>query len=128
MGVLLEVTNLVIPTLNDGDDQIRTLCRWIVENLGRETPLHFSRFFPHYRMRHLPPTPPETLDRARQIGKAEGLHHVYIGNILRPGGEDTHCPGCDRLLVQRRRYTILKNEIDRGRCPGCGTEVHGIWK
>jgi pyruvate formate lyase activating enzyme len=56
------------------------------------------------------------------------LHHVYVGNILRPGGEDTHCPECGRLLVQRRRYTILKNDIDGGRCPGCGAEVHGIWR
>lgn len=128
MGVMVEVTNLIIPTLNDADDQIRPLCRWIVRNLGRETPIHFSRFFPRYRMRNLPATPAATLDRARAIAIAEGLYHVYIGNILRPDAENTTCHACKALLVERRRYTILQNRIDSGRCPECRTEVYGIWK
>ncbi len=128
MGVWVEVTNLFIPTLNDRDDQIQPLCRWVARNLGRETPLHFSRFFPHYRMKNLPPTAPETLDRAREIALAEGLKYVYIGNLQRPGSEDTRCPGCGKTLVERRGYEVLRNLVDKGRCPDCKAEVHGVWK
>ncbi len=128
MGVLVEVTNLVIPTLNDGEDQIRPLCRWIARNLGRETPLHFSRFSPRYRMKNLPPTPAATLERAREIAREEELRFVYIGNLLSPGGEDTFCPGCGKPLVERRGYQVLANRIREGRCPGCGAKVYGIWE
>ena len=127
MGVLVEVTNLVIPTLNDSDEDLRGLCRWVAQNLGRETPLHFSRFFPHYRMKNLPPTPADTLERARRIAESEGLQHIYLGNILAEGGSDTHCPDCGALLVQRVRYQVMKNRLNAGRCPDCGYEVHGIW-
>ena len=127
-GVLVEVTNLVIPTLNDGDGQIRDLCRWVVANLGRETPLHFSRFFPRYKLKRLPPTPADTLDRAREIARAEGLFHVYVGNILRPDGGNTFCHACGRLLIERRRYVIVANHLAEGRCPACKTEVHGTWR
>ncbi len=128
LGVLVEVTNLVIPTLNDREDQIRSLARWIARNLGRETPLHFSRFHPQYQMRNLPPTPAATLDRAREIGLEEGLHFVYIGNILRPDGGNTFCPGCRKLLVERRGYLVLQNRIRGGKCPDCGAKVYGIWE
>jgi pyruvate formate lyase activating enzyme len=128
-GVMVEVTNLVIPTLNDGDKQIRDLCRWVVANLGRETPLHFSRFFPRYKLKRLPPTPGRTLDRARAIAKAEGLFHVYIGNILRPDGGSTFCHSCGKRLIERRRYVIAENVITKqGRCPKCETEVYGTWR
>ncbi len=127
LGVMVEVTNLVIPTLNDSDGMIRDLCRWVARNLGRETPLHFSRFTPHYRMRALPPTPAPTLDRARSIALAEGLHHVYIGNVARPGASDTTCPSCGRVLVRRRGYTIVENALEDGCCPDCHTEVYGTW-
>lgn len=127
-GVLVEVTNLVIPTLNDGDAQIRDLCRWVAANLGRETPLHFSRFFPRYKLERLPPTPETTLDRAREIARAEGLHHVYIGNILRPDGGNTFCHSCGKLLIERRRYVVTANRIADGRCPACETEVYGTWR
>ncbi len=128
MGVLVEVTNLVIPTLNDSDADLQKLARWLAENLGRETPLHFSRFFPQYRMRNLPPTPAETLDRAKEIARAEGLHHVYIGNINRPEGENTRCASCGGLLVERVRYEVLQNNLENGMCPDCGTEAHGLWQ
>lgn len=127
MGVWVEVTNLVIPTLNDSDDAIETLCRWVVQNLGKETPIHFSRFFPQHRMQNLPPTPARTLENARKIAKAEGLHHVYVGNLISQEGESTFCPSCGNLLVQRRRYTILENNLSGNRCPSCGTEVAGLW-
>ncbi|HID23758.1 MAG TPA: AmmeMemoRadiSam system radical SAM enzyme, partial [Planctomycetaceae bacterium] len=128
MGVEVEVTNLIIPTLNDSDEMLRALSRWIVRNLGRETPLHFSRFFPHYQMRNLPPTPAETLDRAKQIAESEGLHFVYIGNITRPKAGDTFCPGCGRRLVHRSGYLVLENRIRQGKCPDCKTSIYGLWE
>ncbi len=130
MGVMVEVTNLVIPTLNDSDEDFHKLGRWIAENLGKETPLHFSRFHPQYKMRNLPPTPPETLDRARSAAQAEGLQYIYIGNIRRPEGGNTYCPGCGRLLVSRRGFYVEENNLadGTGKCPYCGTAVYGAWQ
>jgi pyruvate formate lyase activating enzyme len=128
MGVLVEVTNLVIPTLNDTDEDLRSLSRWVAENLGRETPLHFSRFFPQHKMRNLPPTPAATLDRAMRIARGEGLHHVYVGNVQRPEGDNTTCASCGGLLVERVRYQVLRNRLVSGKCPDCGAAAYGIWK
>ncbi|MBN2491232.1 MAG: AmmeMemoRadiSam system radical SAM enzyme [Planctomycetes bacterium] len=127
LGVLVEVTNLVIPTLNDSDRDLRALARWVAENLGRETPLHFSRFIPHHRMQNLPTTPAATLDRARAIAVAEGLPFVYIGNIHRPAGSNTCCPSCGKRLVERVGYRVLEMRVKSGRCPDCGQTIHGIW-
>jgi len=128
MGVMVEMTNLLIPTLNDSDHDIQQLCQWIKTNMGPETPLHFSRFFPHYKMKNLPPTPEKTLHRAREIAKSEGLHYVYLGNLLSEDGENTYCPSCERLLVKRKRYRILANHIKDGHCAYCNREIYGIWK
>jgi pyruvate formate lyase activating enzyme len=128
MGVMVEVTNLIIPTLNDSDDDIRKLCKWVMENLGRETPMHFSRFFPRYKMVNLPPTSSKTLDRARQIAMAEGLYYVYIGNIQSKEGQNTYCPKCNNLLIERSGYTILQNNLKDGNCPKCGHQIYGVWK
>lgn len=128
MGVLVEVTNLLIPTLNDKDKDIESLCRWVKENMGRETPLHFSRFSPQYRMRHLPPTPAATLRRARDIARAAGLYFVYVGNIMMEDAANTYCPTCHKLLVRRRRFKVVENHIVDGKCPKCHTEIYGIWK
>ena len=128
-GIVLEVTNLLIPTMNDSDKDISALCAWIAENLGRDTPLHFSRFFPRYKLRHLPPTPTGTLEKARDIAKSKGLEFVYVGNITSKTGADTYCPGCGKLLVERRIYSVLKNVVDaKGRCPYCGRKIYGLWK
>ena len=127
MGVLVEVTNLLIPTLNDKDEEIGKLCRWVKENLGPETPLHFSRFYPNYRMRNLPPTPAKTLLRAREIARAAGLRHVYIGNLTIADAANTFCPSCRKLLVRRRGYLVQENHLDNGKCPACETEVYGKW-
>ena len=124
LGLHLEVVNLVIPTLNDSDEDLTAISRWLVRNLGREIPLHFSRFFPQYQMRNLPETPASTLDRAKQIAESEGLYHVYIGNILRPGAEDTRCQACGQCLVKRAGYTILENHVVEGRCAACKTKVY----
>ncbi len=127
MGVMVEVTNLVMPTLNDSDEDLRNLCRWIKENMGDDTPLHFSRFFPHYRMKHLPPTPVNTLNRARDIARSEGLQFVYIGNVQSKDGENTVCPSCGQVLIERRRYTILDNHVENGACKFCKTKIYGVW-
>jgi len=128
MGVLVEVTNLVIPTLNDRPEQIRELSQWVRANLGKETPLHFSGFTPMYRMRHLPPTSLQTLETARDIAISEGLEHVYIGNRRTEQGENTYCPQCRRLLVERVGYTVVQNRLADGKCPNCGTEIYGVWQ
>ncbi|MHC4595959.1 MAG: radical SAM protein, partial [Planctomycetota bacterium] len=127
-GILVEVTNLIIPTLNDKPEQIRELTRWIRANLGGETPLHFSRFFPRYKMQHLPPTSLKTLDTAREIAMSEGLNYVYIGNISSREGQNTYCPGCKSLLIERSGYTILQNRLKDGRCPDCRAEIYGVWR
>jgi pyruvate formate lyase activating enzyme len=127
LGVMVEVTNLLIPTLNDRDEDIDALCRWVAQNMGRETPLHFSRFYPHYQMRHLPPTPASTLARAKDIATAAGLYYVYVGNILMRDAANTSCPSCKRLLIRRTRYHVDENHLNQGRCPDCGTEIYGRW-
>lgn len=126
-ALLLEVVHLIIPTLNDRDEDLTRLCRWVRDNLGRETPLHFSRFYPQYRMSHLPPTSAETLLRAREIARAEGLTYVYLGNILLPDAANTYCPGCGELLVERIGFNVVKNRLARGGCPRCHKEIYGIW-
>lgn len=127
-GVHVEVTNLVIPTLNDSNEDLASLCKWIRENLGRETPIHFSRFFPRHRMRHLPPTPAETLIRAKQAAVAAGLDHVYIGNIQVKDSTDTKCPACGKVLISRYGYRVLENTVADGKCAECQKEIYGIWK
>ena len=130
-GILLEVTNLIIPTLNDKPEEIRQLARWVKANLGGETPLHFSRFFPRYKMRHLPRTSLKTLDMAHEIAISEGLDYVYIGNIRSEVGQNTYCPGCKSLLIERSGYTILQNRLKDSpgaNCPDCGKEIYGVWK
>ncbi|MCJ7729759.1 MAG: AmmeMemoRadiSam system radical SAM enzyme [Sedimentisphaerales bacterium] len=128
MGMHVEVINLIIPTLNDKPDEIRRLARWVRTNLGSDIPLHFSRFFPQYKMQHLPPTPLATLDTARQIALEEGLYYVYIGNIRSPQGENTYCPGCHKLLIERQGYVVLQNVLKGGCCPDCGKKIYGVWK
>jgi pyruvate formate lyase activating enzyme len=128
MGVHVEVVNLVIPTLNDKPDEIRELARWVRANLGAEVPVHFSGFAPMYKMQHLPPTSPQTLESAREIALAEGLKHVYIGNRRSEKGQNTYCSGCGALLIERVGYTIMQNRLQAGRCPDCGREIYGVWK
>lgn len=127
LGVWVEVTNLVIPTLNDSDEEIRKVARWVCKNTGSETPLHFSRFFPQYRMKNLPSTPSGTLERARQIALTEGLKHVYVGNVASPEGENTYCSFCGQLLIERRGFMVLSNELKGKCCSRCGKELAGVW-
>ena len=127
-GVMVEVTNLIIPTLNDKPEDIGELVRWVRANLGSDTPIHFSQFYPRHQMLHLPPTPAQTLEKARQIAMSEGLDYVYIGNISSKAGQNTYCPECKSLLIERSGYTILQNRLKDGHCPDCSAEIYGVWK
>jgi pyruvate formate lyase activating enzyme len=127
-GVWFEVTNLVVPTYTDKPEMIRQMCDWLLENLGPDYPLHFSRFHPAHKLTHLPPTPIDTLLAARDIARAAGLHFVYIGNCPEvPDGENTTCPGCKRLLVERNFFNVRAMRVADGKCPSCGTRIAGVW-
>ncbi len=127
-GVQLEITNLIVPTQNDGMENIQEMCRWIKGELGEHVPLHFSRFTPMYKLKNLPLTPVETLEEARATALANGLHHVYIGNVPAHPGENTYCPGCGKVLIDRKGYSLREFNLDDGRCRFCGTSVPGVWQ
>jgi len=128
-GVHLEIVYLVVPTLNDNPEEIRKMARWLKQNVGDEIPLHFSRFYPQYKMKDYPPTPISTVEKLRKIAIEEGLKYVYVGNVP-PGhlGESTYCPNCGKLLIKRAGYQILENNIIKGRCKFCGTKIYGVFK
>ena len=127
-GAWLEVTNLVIPTLNDDMAIVRKMAHWIRDNLGDETPLHISRFTPHYQMRNLPPTPLETLERVWNEAKDAGLKYVYLGNIFGHESESTYCPNDSTRLIHRVGFSVEEYNLTRdGRCPVCHQEVSGVW-
>ncbi len=128
LGVLTEVVNLVVPGLNDDMEEIASMCRWIYDNMGSDTPLFFSRFTPQYKLGNLPATPIETLEKARSIAMNAGLRYVYIGNVPGHPGESTYCSSCGRILIHRYGYAILENNIKNGRCAFCGKEIPGIWE
>jgi len=127
-GKWLEIVNLVIPTINDDPTEIRKMCIWIKENLGVDVPLHFSRFFPAYKLTQLPPTPISTLEKAYQIAREVGLNYVSIGNVPGHQYNSTFCPKCGRRLIHRIHFMVLGNEIKDGKCAFCGHEIPGIWK
>jgi pyruvate formate lyase activating enzyme len=126
-GVWLEIVYLVIPTLNDSEKDIKELCRWVHAHVGLDTPLHFSRFHPDYRLRNLPPTPYETLDRCYQIARAEGLRYVYVGNIPGHHAESTFCPQCGKVIIGRQGFQITATHLVSGKCGYCGRAIPGIW-
>ena len=127
-GVWFEVTNLVVPTYTDKPDMIRRMCDWLVENIGPDRPLHFSRFHPQHKLAHLPPTPTDTLQAARAAAIEAGLRYVFIGNV--PGAEEaqtTFCPSCRRAVIVRRGYLIRLLDVIGGKCRHCGERIAGVW-
>src|ERR1700675_3832795 len=125
--VWFEITNLIIPTLNDDPQEIRLLSDWILENLGPDVPLHFTAFHPDFKLRDKPKTPPETLHAARRIALDAGLHYVYEGNIFSDGAH-TSCPSCKALLIQRSWHSVEQNRLTPdGHCPKCGLAIPGRW-
>jgi len=127
-GVWLEITNLIVPTLNDDMRLIADMCCWIRDALGEDTVLHFSRFFPMYRLKNLPPTPVETLEMARKVAMDTGLRYVYTGNVPGHSGESTYCPGCGQTLIKRYGFWVAQNNIRNGRCSRCGEVIPGVWE
>ncbi len=126
-GVHLELTCLIIPTLNDDPDVIGEMCRWVRNELGENVPLHFSRFYPSYRLKNLPPTPVETLERAHARAREAGLRFVYIGNVPGHPAENTYCPADGKMLIRRTGYIVEENNVVNGRCRFCGQEIPGVW-
>jgi pyruvate formate lyase activating enzyme len=129
LGVWFEIINLIVPTYTDNPDTIRRMCGWIVKELGPDRPLHFSRFYPAHKLAHLTPTPVETLVKARDAARAEGLHYVYIGNVPGlEGAETTYCPNCKKAVVERDIFAVTALNLDAGRCRFCGTKIAGVWE
>ncbi len=122
----LEITTLLIPGQNDSSEDLEAMTRWVADRLGPDVPLHFTAFHPDYKMTDVPATPPATLARARKIAQANGLRHVYTGNVHDTAGGTTSCPGCLEPLIVRDWHAILRYEMrERGACPHCGTGIAG---
>lgn len=126
-GVWLEITNLVVPGWTDKPDEVRQMCDWLAENGFADTPLHFSRFQPQYKLEHLPPTPAGILNKAVEIARDAGLKFVYLGNMPGAGADDTHCPSCGKKVVDRSGYRIVSQSLRDGKCT-CGTAIPGVWQ
>jgi len=125
-NVWFEITNLMIPTLNDDPAETRKLCDWILENLGDDVPLHFTAFHPDFKLLDKPRTPPATLHRAREIAREAGLRFVYEGNIYSDGAH-TYCPGCGKALIRRSWHSVLESHLRDGCCRWCGEVIPGVW-
>ncbi len=127
-GVWLEIVNLVIPTINDDKDEIREMARWIKNTLGPDVPLHFSRFFPNYRLTHISATPIRTLEEAYEIASEEGINYITIGNVPGHKYNSTFCSGCGQCIIQRRHFQVLENKIEDGKCNYCAEVIPGVWE
>ncbi len=125
-GVWVEVTTLVVPGLNDSEAELSALAAHLA-GLGRHIPWHVSRFHPDFRREATPPTPEATLERVLALGRAAGLHHVYVGNLPGHAAESTRCPSCETMVIERAGFRVLSNRLAGGRCPACGTQVRGVW-
>lgn len=126
LGIWIEITTLVIPSLNDSEENFRKIAEFI-KNLDEGIPWHVSRFYPAYKLHDMPSTPVSVLDKAKKIGLEAGLKYVYQGNV--PGeGENTYCPNCGKLLIQRQRYDVKLYELIDSKCPQCGSKIDGVWQ
>ncbi|TKB54276.1 AmmeMemoRadiSam system radical SAM enzyme [Ferrimonas aestuarii] len=128
----LEITNLMIPDENDSLKDVEAMCRWLLDNVGTDTPLHFSAFHPDFHMMDKPKTPKSTLVSARNLAKEMGLNYVYTGNVVDPNGDATHCPNCDTLLIQRDWYQLtqwnLSSHQGQARCSNCHASIAGVFE
>ncbi|MDD5557819.1 MAG: AmmeMemoRadiSam system radical SAM enzyme [bacterium] len=126
-GIWHEIVVLLVPTLNDGEKEIRDLCAWVKAELGPDVPLHFTRYHPTYKIRNIPPTPVSTIEKARSIGMREGLRFVYAGNVPGHPGEHTRCPGCGATVISRISYHVDASGLKDGACRSCGRPIPGVW-
>jgi pyruvate formate lyase activating enzyme len=127
MGVHLEIVNLVVPTLNDAPDELRAMMDWILQELGPDVPLHFSRFQPQYKLNNLPPTPVETLTAAWETARQLGIHYAYVGNVFDHPGNHTYCPACGEVIIRRQGFAVLEYRLEGGKCAFCGQPIAGVW-
>ncbi|MFH1317103.1 MAG: AmmeMemoRadiSam system radical SAM enzyme [Candidatus Woesearchaeota archaeon] len=123
----VEITTLIIPTLNDDLEEIEKMCRWIIENVGDEVPLHFTAFYPTYKLMDKKPTSEKILVKAYEIAKKTGLKYVYVGNIYAGDKEHTFCPKCGEVVVKRVAYNIMEINIKKGKCSFCKKTIPGVW-
>jgi pyruvate formate lyase activating enzyme len=123
----LEIVNLVVPTLNDSDGMLRELANWVVGEAGPDVPVHFTRFHPDFRLRNLPPTPIATLERARAIAVDAGIRYAYVGNVPGHPGNNTYCPQCGEIVIERRGFFVETMNMRDGRCRSCEERIAGIW-
>jgi pyruvate formate lyase activating enzyme len=126
-GIWTEIVYLVVPTLNDRENEIEDMSAWILDNLGPDVPVHFTRFHPMYLLKNLPSTPVKTLEMARRTAQKKGLNFVYIGNVPGHEGENTYCPQCGKVLIKRTGFSILLNDVVSGKCKHCGKTIPGVW-
>ncbi len=126
LGIWIEVTTLIIPGYNDSDADLKGIAGFVARELDRETPWHVTAFYPTYKLREAPPTPVETLRRARQIGLDAGLKYVYEGNVPGEGGENTSCPACKKVVIERRGFRLGRTYVQGGRCGHCLGALDGI--
>jgi len=126
LGIWLEVTTLVIPDLNDSDEELRWVARYLFDQLGPDVPWHISRFYPQYRMMDTPATPASTLERAWDIGRNVGLRYVYVGNVPGHDTESTRCPDCGTIVIRRYGYRTQVVALRNGACARCGARVAGV--
>lgn len=129
LGIHLEITNLIIPTYNDNIEDIKFIVEFVKNKLGKDTPLHFSAFYPTYKLTKVPPTPKETILLAKKIAEEEGLHYVYTGNIIN-GDENTYCPNCGEIVIKREKYNVINinliKENNIVKCGNCRTKLNII--
>ncbi len=123
--VWLEITNLLIPGLNDNKNKINEMCHWLVDNGFEDTPLHFSRFFPTYQLNNIEPTPLNTMIMARDIAYEVGIKYIYLGNVTEINGDNTYCPSCHKLIIERKGYYVIDKHLINGKCEYCGYTIAG---
>jgi len=126
--VWLEITTLLIPGLNDSEKELEQMTEWVVENLGRDVPWHFTAFHPDWRMRDIPPTPVRALSRARDIAMKNGVRYAFTGNVQDPAGQATYCHHCRALLIGREGYEITDWQLIEGKCRHCGMLCAGVFE
>jgi pyruvate formate lyase activating enzyme len=126
-NVHLEIVNLVVPTLNDSDRMLQGLVDWIAGELGFDVPIHFTRFHPDYQLLNLPPTPVETLEKAREMALKKGIHYPYVGNVPDHPGNQTYCPKCGKVVIRRAGFFIVEDNVEKGKCKYCQQPIAGVW-
>jgi pyruvate formate lyase activating enzyme len=126
-GVHLEIVNLVVPTLNDSDKMMEGLIDWILGEVGPDVPVHFTRFHPDYQLLNLPPTPVAALERAYNMAMSKGMHYPYVGNVPGHPGNNTYCPKCRKVIIERQGFFINAVNMKNGRCNFCKQKIAGVW-